>query len=126
MIDQVVAALTRSAASGSRSTALQDLRWFCGMSLAALIGASYFSAPEWALIALASLSGAAFLLALGSFVYLLKTNPDALRSEHFTIEKMRIERGLLGDTSIGFRQAAEESDVLRLPAGQTDDEASGQ
>ncbi len=41
-----------------------------------------------------------------SYLFLLRHNVEALRSENFTLEKLRIDRGLLGDTSTGFKDPA--------------------
>lgn len=40
---------------------------------------------------------------LCAFVFLLLRDRDALRSERFTLEKLLIQRGLMGDTVAGFR-----------------------
>jgi hypothetical protein len=42
-----------------------------------------------------------FLVAYG---YLLLKNPDALRSENFTLSKLAIEKGLVGDNISGLHQ----------------------
>lgn len=91
------------------------------MVLALVLGAFLVSlglqAPEWARILFGGFCGIVVVLEVCAYVYLLVYDRDALRSERFTIEKMRIERGLLGDTSTGFRELAPGESILRLPAG---------
>lgn len=46
------------------------------------------------------------LLFLSSYVYFMRTNPDALRSEQFSLSKLAIEKGLIGDTLSGLHPAS--------------------
>jgi len=39
---------------------------------------------------------------LGAYVYLLLKQPDALRSEQFTLSKLAIEKGMVGDSVAGM------------------------
>jgi hypothetical protein len=89
---------------GSKSTALTDLRWLLGLLLAALLAATKAGAPAYVVALLAGFIGAVLLLACWAYVYFMRSNPDALRSESYTLEKMRIEKGMIGDTLSGFRE----------------------
>jgi hypothetical protein len=51
----------------------------------------------------------AVLLFCGTYVYLVLHDIDALRSEQFTLEKMRLEKGVLGDSLSGFREVTDHS-----------------
>lgn len=42
------------------------------------------------------------LVFLGAYIYLLLRDPDALRSEEFSLNKMALEKGLVGDSTHGF------------------------
>ena len=42
-----------------------------------------------------------------SYVYYALKNPDALRSERFTLSKMAIEKNLIGDDKAGLLEIAE-------------------
>jgi hypothetical protein len=104
---------------GSRSTALKDLCWLVAIVLAALLAASGAGAPDYVVKLLAGAAGLVILLTCGTYVYLLVKNPDALRSESYTLEKMRIEieKGMIGDTTSGFAQVRPGSDTRpALPA----------
>jgi hypothetical protein len=87
MIGEFFALLSRSSASGKRSTALQDARWLFVIALGALMVAIGLKAPTPILWLLAILCTAAFVLACGSYIYLLCADRDALRSESFSIAK---------------------------------------
>lgn len=117
MIERAFAALSRSAASGKRTTALAPLHVILGLVTAGLLASIRLNAPDW----LSPLLGVGFAVVLvveiGAYVYLLFNDRDALRSEGFTIEKMRIERGLMGDTVSGF--APTSADKV-LPASRSE------
>jgi hypothetical protein len=85
----------------SRSDILRPLTWLVGLFLFATIGLVASAAPQWMLIGAGSVLGATVLLYLGAYIYCLICNPDALRSERYSIQKMAIEHGLLGDSDAG-------------------------
>ena len=47
--------------------------------------------------------GVLLVLFICAYVYFGFTDPDALRSEHYALSKLRIERGVLGDSVGGLR-----------------------
>lgn len=85
----------------ARSDALRPLSWLIGLLGLSTLGAVYAKSPDWIL----GLMGAAFALAilLYAFAYLwcLFRDPDALRSEKYSLNKMAIQHGLLGDSQAG-------------------------
>ena len=89
--------------------------------IAALLSSIPLNAPDWVLILLGVSSVVVLVLEVVVYVYLLFNDPDALRSERFTIEKMRIERGLMGDTVSGFsRVRAADAIGKVLPASRSE------
>jgi len=68
----------------------------------ALIGATKFESPTFVIVILTILLSAAVILAGCAYVYLLKNDRDALRSESFTLQKIALERGLIGDNAAGL------------------------
>src|SRR5438128_2255169 len=95
--------LLRAAASdGSRSTALAPLQLPFGLLLASAVWSAIQGAPVWLTIALASGAGLCLLFLLGAFSYFVRKNPDALRSERYSLRKLEIRRGLIGDSHHGL------------------------
>ncbi len=94
--------LSHSDAKGTRSTALHSLQWALGLLLAALPHTILAKAPEWMLVALLVAIAIVLAVFLGAYIYFLVRNPDALRSEQFTLSKLAIEKGLVGDNISGF------------------------
>ncbi len=95
--EMIRAFLSQASSSGSRSTALQPLGWLSGILTSGLAIAAYWKAPEWALIALCGFLGATVLIYLVSYIVYAVKDPDALRSEKYTLSKMAIEKNLIGD-----------------------------
>ena len=87
---------------GKRSTALQPLVWVLGTCFTVTLVAVQIRAPEWLVLLFAIICGAIILTAISCYVYLMLKDRDALRSEHFNITKMQIERGLVGDSLSGL------------------------
>lgn len=94
--------LQQASAQGSKSTALSPLGWLSAILVSAMIGAFCTHAPFWAEILLGILLVLSVVGYLGAYAYLMFSNPDALRSERFTLNKMAIERSVVGDTLKGF------------------------
>ena len=62
----------------------------------------FHNAPDWLLILFAILLGLSVAIFLASYIYFALKNPDALRSERFTLSKMAIEKNLIGDDVAGL------------------------
>lgn len=99
---------------GSRSTVLKPLVWVIAILVSASISSFSFKAPLWLGIMFSFFCGLAMLLYLCSYLYLMVTDKDALRSETYSIQKLAIERGLRGDDLHGVITLDTEQDVQRL------------
>ncbi len=91
-----------SSVKRSRSTALYSLQWVMGLILASIPMALYAKSPEWILIFFILSFGILFIVFIGAYIYLLRIDRDALRSENFNLSKMAIEKGLVGDDITGL------------------------
>lgn len=107
----------RTWSRGGRSTALHSMQWMLGLSLTGLVFALREDAPNWLIVTLVCFVGLAVAVYLGAYLYLLIRNPDALRSERFTLEKMAIEKGVVGDHLVGTADPDQAKNVRRLAEG---------
>lgn len=73
-------------------------------------------APEWLLVLMAALVGISVATYIGGYLYFAVKDPDALRSEKFTLSKMAIEKNLIGDNTAGLFEFEEGRELNRLPA----------
>jgi hypothetical protein len=96
--------LSKSTANGSRTNALNHLQWMIAAFLAALLMASKYALAQSIIWLIAIVLCILILCYLGTHFYFMVKDPDALRSEKFTIQKMAIERGLVGDSIMGMRE----------------------
>lgn len=99
--------LSQASSTGSRSTALQPLMWLSGILTTGLVVASNQQTPEWALISMTVLFGITICIFLVCYVYFAIKNPDALRSEKYTLSKMAIEKNLIGDDKAGLLEVGD-------------------
>jgi hypothetical protein len=115
-IELIRSFLQQANATGTKSTALSDLRWFTGLVLTALLIALKFNAISWILISLVVLLGLISVVYLAVYIFFALKSPDALRSEKFTLSKLAIERSVTGDNITGFIDPAVDKRALNLPA----------
>jgi hypothetical protein len=94
--------LEQASAQGSRSTVLRPLGWMLSICFAATIAAIGVKAPSWLVILFAVFVSLCAILYLGTYLYCLLTDKEALRSETYSIQRLAIEKGFVGDSSAGI------------------------
>ena len=94
-------------AKGARSSVLHSLHVAIGLTFGGFMVSIWLDSPKWVLQFLGLILALLFLLYICSYIYLIRTDKDALRSESFTLSKMAIEKGLVGDDLTGLIQATE-------------------
>lgn len=121
--------LNQALSSGSRSTVLKSLGWLIALASAGAISSMTLTGTNWLTVIFGIflvLSGALYLAA---YVFFALKDPDALRSETFSIRKLEIERGYRGDDSAGFippqtsRVLVDSNEKLRGSLSSNSDEA---
>ena len=105
----------------SRSSTLNPLQW----ALVILVGSVGFAAathvPSWIVSALGVAAVINFALFIYAYIYFMVKSPDALRSESYSLRKMAIQKGLMGDSLHGlFQDVPEKNATLRLQQGESD------
>jgi len=86
----------------SRSDVLKPIAWLIGILATATLALTFSKAPEWLLICVAICMLFAVALYVGAYVFCLIKDRDALRSEKYSLQKMAIEHGILGDNMTGI------------------------
>jgi hypothetical protein len=78
-----------------RSTALKPAIWMTGVLVWATVIAFLFRVPTWVGIFLCLLTVLSFLLYLGSYIFLMATDREALRGERYSVKRLpSSQRGL--------------------------------
>lgn len=93
--------LQQATATGSKSTVLKPLGWAIAICISAMLSAAFFKLASWMIIFFAILTGLLIILYFFSYIYCLCKDRDALRSESYSIQKMAIEKGMVGDDTSG-------------------------
>lgn len=88
-------------AKGARSTALHALQWMIPSLVSGEALLVWAGAPQWTLVLIGVAIGSVIFVFLFAFVYLLFKDRDALRSESYSIAKLAIEKGMIGDDLLG-------------------------
>jgi hypothetical protein len=105
-------------ADGSRSSALASLSWSTLILVGGLFGAWKAGAPIWIQVVFVILIVANQFVFLRAYRFLLLKDRDALRSERYSLSKMQIERGMVGDNAVGLMK--DETSEKLLEAGDSD------
>lgn len=123
---QIVSALREQmSASLSRSDALRPLSWLIGIMLITFLGCIFEKAEQWILISNVVGLGLVITVYLIVYVFFAVTNPDATRSEKYTLNKMAIEHGWRGDSLAGTVDARETQKVGATKVIGFDGDANG-
>lgn len=93
--------LEQATAKGSKSTILKPLGWMMGICISATLTSAHFKLHEWVIYLFAGFSCVTMALYLVAYLYCLFNDRDALRSETYSIQKMAIEKGFVGDDISG-------------------------
>ena len=88
----------------TRSSCLAPMQWGLGILVAGLSGTIWSGAGSGIQSLLGGLVAVFALVYLGMTIYFAARDPDALRSERYSIRKMEIERGMIGDNVAGLRE----------------------
>lgn len=113
-IQLIKAFLEQATAHGSRSTILRPLAWLIAICASACLAGVEFNAPSWIILLFGASAGLGIALYLVSYIYCLaKGKEDLLRSETYSIQKLAIEKGFVGDSLAGvFRVEPDEEPLL--------------
>ena len=72
----------------SRSTPLKPAIWMTGVLVWATVIAFIFRVQTWEGIFLCLLTGLSFLVYLGSYLFLMATDREALRAERYSVKRL--------------------------------------
>ncbi|MEP0712984.1 hypothetical protein [Algoriphagus sp.] len=103
----------RSDASGSRSTILKPLTWFLSAIIGGFLLAIKMESHSWILVLFAIIIVMTISIFFFAYIYCLFKDRDALRSEKYSIQKMAIEKGLVGDNLTGLITQDESSKISK-------------
>jgi hypothetical protein len=97
--------LEQATAQGTKSTILRPLQWMVLVLGLVLIGILKYGAPNWLLVSVFAVLLLFAVALLVAYFYCLfsgkQTLIDALRTEHYSIQKLAIEKGFRGDSDRG-------------------------
>jgi hypothetical protein len=114
---------THALASGSKSTVLRPLGWLVLLTVGGAISASYYATPAWLIEMLGFGAGASIVIYLLAYIYFAIKSPDSLRTERYSIQKLAIQHGLVGDSSTGFFRMEGPKAIKELPESKSESEA---
>lgn len=112
----------RSDSSGSRSTILKPLTWFLSILIGGLILLIRLKAPNWILVLFAIILCLVISIFFFAYVYCLFKDRDALRSEKYSIQKMAIEKGIVGDNIVGVINGVKTQQLANVDLSNQSDE----
>src|SRR5262245_17599528 len=101
-VEMIRALFEQAFARHSRSTVMNPLAWLIAVLFAGLSAALLSHGPSWLLIILVCFLSISIIIFLVLYVRFSFKSPDLLRSEHFYLTKMAIEKSARGDNLTGL------------------------
>src|SRR5262245_51763003 len=86
--EQIELPIDSASEKRSRSTPLKPTIWMTGVLVWATVIAFFLHVPTWVGIFLCLLTGLSFLLYLGSYIFLMATDREALRAERHSVKRL--------------------------------------
>jgi hypothetical protein len=114
MPDQITQILHEAMQRNTKSTVLKSLGWLVGILSASTILASHYGLDKWLVVMFATLDCTSIVVYITAYIYFAFKDPDLLRSEKFTIQKMAIQHGIVGDDISGFIKVVKIGDTPLL------------
>ena len=124
-MELINALLQQATAQGTKSTVLKPLGWALAILISGSVGSFGAKAPFWLGLTLLVLACLTCLLYLGSYIYFMRHDPDALRSEKYSLKKLEIQRGLVGDHIAGVISEGEVIEHGRLETSRGSESEGG-
>jgi hypothetical protein len=121
MADQFLQTLQQALQRNAKSTVLKSLGWLIALLLPATIFASRYGTDKWLVVMFAVLDCLAILVYIAAYIFFALKDPEQLRSEKYSIQKMAIQHGIIGDDISGFIKITKVGGVPLLDNSSTDE-----
>jgi energy-coupling factor transporter transmembrane protein EcfT len=115
---------TLAMAGRSKSTVLHPLAVMMTVVVIATLVSFSWHLPMWVGGFFAACTGIVFLLYVYAYWYFSRTDPEQLKTEHYSLQRFAIEHGVYGDSSTGvveLKPTATPANVPTLSAGNADE-----
>lgn len=99
----IKAFMQQANATGSKSTILKPLGWMMAICISATLTSTYFKSETYIVNIFLGFSILTMILYFTTYIYCLINDRDALRSETYSIQKMALEKGFVGDNMSGIK-----------------------
>jgi hypothetical protein len=87
-----------------KGSAMTPIQWIFATLIGGLVGARHAGLSESLLNVLVALVAATLLFFFAMYVIWMRLDPDALRSERYSLRKEELRRGLVGDSRTGLQR----------------------
>lgn len=105
----------------ARSNVITSLLWLFSLTLLSTIICGILVEKEFILYVLLSFLGLEILSIILAYAFFAVKNPDCLRSETFTLNKIAMEKGQIGDITTGLNDHQSNSPIIAIESGDNDD-----
>jgi len=81
---------------------MSPLGWLLTIEIGGLVACLKYAAPAWMITVFGVLIAVTVIVYIGGYSYFAYTNPESLRTEKYSLDKMAIERSVRGDNLSGI------------------------
>lgn len=108
----------------SKTSVLNPVQWLLVILFAGEGLLLWLHAPAWLMIVVGVGIATVLLLFVAAYLYFMRINPDALRSEGYVLSKLALEKRVLGDSITGLHEVITTSvNTNLITETSTNDEA---
>jgi len=119
MFEQIRSWFKLAEVGQSRSSITNPLQWALVIIGGLMLLAHLFGLPSWIVAALLFVLLGVSVIFIYTYLHFMHKSPDVLRSEHYHLSKMVIERGLVGDSLHGLIEESQQgAEPLKLEGGK--------
>ncbi|WP_439242387.1 hypothetical protein [Lonepinella sp. BR2474] len=101
-MNQIFARFQNVEGMNAKSNVIVSLLWLFFLTLTATITTAIWIENPLLLYSLIAFLTVEIVTIISVYIYFALKNPDCLRSETFTLNKMAIEKGHIGDNGVGM------------------------
>ena len=113
-VNMIKALLEQASTKGTKSTVLKPLGWMMLITVGSTLSSFFYKTPEWISYIFFGFTVFTMSLYLIAYIYCLIKDRDSLRSETYSIQKLAIEKGFIGDNLSGILARKDIHDLMAI------------
>lgn len=121
-MNQLFARFGKVEGMNAKSNVITSLLWLFSLTLIATIACGIWVDKEVVIYVLLSFLGIEILAIIIAYGFFAFKDPDCLRSETFTLNKIAMEKGQIGDFNTGLANQQSDTPIVAIESGENNEQ----